>query len=239
MFKAKRSWYVVIVALMVTTASTRSAYAQWAVIDVGAIAQLVQQVATMADQLSTARNQLTQAQRQFSAMTGGRGMEQLLSGSVRNYLPADWDELSAAVNQVSSAYHALSSGVQDMIAMNAVLTPQQVAALSPPQRAQLDAARKTAAMLQVTAREALSATSDRFASIQHLIDAIPSASDQKGVLDLQARISAEQGMLANEQTKLQVLYQAAQAEELSRQQRVREQGVNDVGSLRRLPAMGL
>lgn len=239
MFKAKRYWYVVIVALMVTTATMRSAYAQWAVIDVGAIAQLVQQVATMADQLSTARNQLTQAQREFSAMTGGRGMEQLLSGSVRNYLPADWNELSAAVNQVSSAYHALSSGVQDMMTMNAVLTPQQVAALSPTQRAQLDSARKTAAMLQVTAREALSATSDRFASIQHLIDAIPSASDQKGVLDLQARISAEQGMLANEQTKLQVLYQAAQAEELSRQQRVREQGVNDVGSLRRLPAMGL
>jgi type IV secretion system protein VirB5 len=38
---------------------------------------------------------------------------------------------------------------------------------------------------------------------------------------------------------LQVLYQAAQAEELARQQRIREQAVNDVGSLRRLPAMGL
>lgn len=239
MCKVKVLCCSVVVTMTLATTSIRSAYAQWAVIDVGAIAQLVQQVSTMAEQLSTAQNHLRQAQQEFEAMTGGRGMEQLLSGTVRNYLPADWNELNAAVNQTSGAYHALSSGVQDMMAMNAVLTPQQIAALSPVQRSQLEAARKTAAMLQVTAREALSATSDRFASIQHLIDAIPSASDQKGILDLQARISAEQGMLANEQTKLQVLHQAAQAEELARQQRVREQGVNDVGSLRRLPAMGL
>src|SRR6267154_2412727 len=52
--------------------------AQFAVIDVGAIAQMIEQVATMADQLSTARNHLRQAQQEFQAMTGGRGMEQLL-----------------------------------------------------------------------------------------------------------------------------------------------------------------
>jgi len=46
-------------------------------------------------------------------------------------------------------------------------------------------------------------------------------------------------MLANEQTKLQVLYQAAQAEELAREQRMREQAISDIGSLRTLPPMGL
>ena len=58
-------------------------------------------------------------------------------------------------------------------------------------------------------------------------------------MDLQARIAAEQGMLANEQTKLQVLHQAAQAEEWARVQRAREQAIADIGSLRSLPAMGL
>lgn len=227
---------VVSVALL---ALQTSVHAQWAVIDVGAIAQLVRQVTTMANQLTTAQNQLRQAQQEFQAMTGGRGMERLLSGTVRNYLPANWTQLNAAVNQVSGAYQALSAGVQQMITVNAVLSPQQLALLSPTQRTQLEAARRTAAMLQVTSREALTATSDRFAAIQQLIDAIPGAGDQKAILDLQARISAEQGMLANEQTKLQVLYQTAQAEELARVQRLREQAVNDVGSLRRLPAMGL
>jgi type IV secretion system protein VirB5 len=216
-----------------------NANAQWAVIDVGAIAELVEEVATMADQLSTAQNHLRQAQQEFQSMTGGRGMERLLSGTTRNYLPSDWTELDAAVRQVSGSYQALSSGVQDMINANAVLTPQQVAALSQAEREKLEQARRTAAMLQVTARQALANTSSRFTSIQQLIDAIPGAQDQKAILDLQARISAEQGMLANEQTKLQVLYQVAQAEELARQQRTREQAVSDVGSLRQLPAMGL
>jgi len=214
-------------------------FAQWAVIDVGTIAQLIEQVAKMEQQLVTARNQLLQAQQQFQSMTGTRGMERLLSGTVRNYLPSDWAELDAAVRATSTAYHALSSAVQEMVETNAVLTPSRVAALSPSERTQLEAARRTAAMLQATSRQALDATSRRFASIQQLIDAIPGARDQKAILDLQARISAEQGMLANEQTKLQVLYQAAQAEEMARQQRAREQAISDIGSLRNLPVMGL
>jgi type IV secretion system protein VirB5 len=46
-------------------------------------------------------------------------------------------------------------------------------------------------------------------------------------------------MLLNENTKLQVLYQAAQAEEWARHQREREQGLAGIGSLRELPPMGL
>ena len=96
-----------------------------------------------------------------------------------------------------------------------------------------------AALLQATSRAALANSSDRFASLQQLIGAIGSATDQKGALDLSARIAAEQGMLQNESTKLQVLYQIAQSEEWARAQRVREQALTDQGSLRQLPAMGL
>ena len=85
----------------------------------------------------------------------------------------------------------------------------------------------------------LAATSARFAGIQELINAIPAAEDQKAILDLQARISAEQGMLANDQTKINVLFQSAQAEEWARKQRIREQAIAGIGSLRRLPRMGL
>ncbi|MDQ2655171.1 MAG: type IV secretion system family protein [Chloroflexota bacterium] len=210
-----------------------------AVVDVRAIAQLRQQLSTMSQQLSTARNQLTQAQRAFEAMTGGRGMEHLLSGTVRNYLPPDWTQLDAAIRQGVSSYHALAADLQATMQGNAVLSAQQIALMSPVEREQVEAARRSAAMLQVTARQALSATSNRFSAIQQLIDAIPRAQDPKAIMDLQARIAAEQGMLANEQTKLQVLYQAAQAEEWARVQRAREQGIAHIGSLRGLPAMGL
>ena len=89
------------------------------------------------------------------------------------------------------------------------------------------------------ARAALQNSSDRFASLQQLITAIGTAVDQKGALDLTARIAAEQGMLQNEGTKLQSLYQVAQSQEWARAQRAREQAIADQGSLRNLPAMGL
>lgn len=215
------------------------ANAQWAVVDVGAIAQLVQQVNTMRQQLETTRDQLQQARDTLDSMRGGRGMEQLLAGTARNYLPSDWQQLAAVLDQASAGYGALGAELQRLISVNAILTPQQIAALSPAERSQLEAARRSAALLQSLTREALSATSRRFDSIQQLIDAIPQASDQKAILDLQARIQAEQGMLQNEATKLGVLYQTAQAEEWARKQRVREQAIASIGSLRDLPPLGL
>lgn len=227
-----------VVGLVLAAAVAPAAQAM-AVVDVRAIAQLKQQLSTMGKQLTTAKDQLTQAKQAFESMNGGRGMERLLSSTVRNYLPADWAELDSAIRRGVSSYQALASDVQAAINGNAVLGAQQLAGLSATERDHLEGARRSAAMLQVTARQALSTTSNRFASIQQLIDAIPRAQDPKAIMDLQARIAAEQGMLANEQTKLQVLYQAAQAEEWARVQRAREQGIADIGSLRSLPAMGL
>lgn len=213
--------------------------AQWAVIDVGAIAQLVEQIATMYQQLETARSTLRQAEQQYRATTGGRGMERLLSGTDRNYLPANWAQLEAAVQRADGTYRVLGARLQAILNDNALLSEERIAALTPLERDQLQAARRTAAMFQATSRKALETTSGRFQALQQLVDAIPAAQDQKAILDLQARISAEQAMLANEQTKLNVLQQIAQAEEMARKQRLREQALADIGSLRRLPPMGL
>ena len=226
-------------ACLLLAAGAPAIRAQWAVIDVGAIAQLVEQVAAMYQQLETARNTLRQAEQQYRAMTGGRGMNRLLSGTDRNYLPANWAQLEAAVERADGAYRALGTRLQAIVNDNALLSEERVASLSPMEREQLQAARRTAAMFQATSRQALETTSGRFQALQQLVDAIPAAQDQKAILDLQARIAAEQAMLANEQTKLNVLHQIAQAEELARRQRLREQALADIGSLRRLPPIGL
>ena len=207
----------------------RGAYAQWAVVDVGAIAQLVQQVQLMEQELQTAQNDLSQARAAYQSTTGSRGMQNLLSGTVRNYLSPTWPQLSTL----------LAGPIQAQINANAVLTASQVAALSSAEQQQLTSARENAALLEVATQEAYATTSSRFASIQQLIDAIPTATDQKGILDLQARIEAEQGMLRNDATKLNLLYQAAQAQEWARRQSVREQAVAGVGNLRNLPALQL
>ena len=198
------------------------AQAQWAVVDVSAIAQLMQQAETLNQALTTARGQLSQAQQQFQAITGTRGMQSLLSGTVRNYLPSDMTDLSAALTQVNTGNAGLSTAIQAALRANAVLTPQQLAALPADQQARIAAWRSTVALLQGITDSALSNSSSRFGAIQQLISAIGTATDQKGALDLQARIGAEAGMLQNEQTKLQSLYQAAQAQQWANAQQDRE-----------------
>jgi len=216
--------------LAASMAIAPAARAQWAVIDVPAIAQLVQEVQTMQQQLATAREQLQSAQQALQVMTGDRGMARLLAGTTRNYLPSDWTQVTSVLQgQRSTAYAALAADVQSTIVANAVLSPQRLATLSPADQRQIQAARQWSAMQQALAREALANTSDRFASIQRLIAAISTAGDQKAILDLQARISAELGMLQNEQTKNQVLYRATQAQETVMRQQAREYVIDGQG----------
>jgi type IV secretion system protein VirB5 len=215
------------------------ARAQWAVVDVGAIAQLVEQISYWKQQIEGMTNQLNQLRTSYDSMTGTRGMERLLSGTVRNYLPADWAALANTLEDMSGAYSALSLNLRGTINDNAILTQAELARLSPAARAEIERERRLAAMNQVMARQALATTSQRFASVQQLIDAIPGATDPKAVFDLQARIAAEQAMLQNEQTKLQMLNQTLMGEELARKQRIREQAIADIGSFQDLPPLEL
>jgi type IV secretion system protein VirB5 len=197
------------------------ARAQWAVIDVQAIAQLMQQVQTMQQQLLVAQSQLQQARQELGSITGQRGMQMLLSGIDRNYLPTSISQLTSAL-QGGGAYPFLARDVRSLMISNAVLTPAQLAALAPADRSQIVAARQSAALRQSIAQEALGNSSNRFATLQTLIAAIGGAKDQKAILELEARMSAELGMLQNEQTKLQVLAQTMQAQDAANASRERE-----------------
>ena len=209
-----------VVMSILSFAAARSAHAQWAVVDAPAIVQLVQEVKTMEEEVQTARNQLTQAQQALESMTGDRGMELLLSGVTRNYLPTSWTQLTGAMQGAVGGYSALASDVRAAIAANTVLSPQQLSMLAPADQ-QLIAAGRQAGALQ----QALANVSGRFSAIQSLVGAIGTATDQKGVLDLQARISAELGMLQNEQTKVQILRDATQAQDAVLRQQQREQAI--------------
>jgi type IV secretion system protein VirB5 len=234
-----KSWTGLLVIGLLSLTAVRPANAQFAVIDVASIMQLVQEVQELQQQVATAQSQLQQAQSEYAAITGNRGMQNLLSGTVRNYLPTDWAQLSQAMSGSSGSFPALAASISSLEQTNAVLTPAQIAALSPSERAQLAAARQNPALLAATARAALSNASARFAALQGLISTIGVSTDQKASLDLTARITAEQAMLQNEATKLQMLYQVAESQEWARTQNAREQAIADQGSLRTLPAMGL
>jgi type IV secretion system protein VirB5 len=218
-----------IAGLVLSVTLVPAAHAQWAVIDVPAIAQLVQEVQTMQQQLQTARDQLQSAQQALQAMQGDRGMAQILAGTPRNYLPSNWGQVMSVLQTQGSSYPALSADLRSVIKAGAVLSPQMLAALSAADQQQIQAARQSTALQQALAHEALANASGRFAGIQSLINAISSAGDQKAILDLQARISAELGMLQNEQTKTQVLYQATQAQDSALRQLAAERVIEQQG----------
>ena len=238
-FRFSSSFPFAVLCLAWAGLGARPAVAIIPVIDASALAQLATQLQTMEDQLLTARDELTESQSTLQSMSGDRGMENLLSHTARNYLPSDWTQLAAALNHTGSAYGALEREVQELVRQNGVLTDAERSSLTPALRELLDTGRQNAAGLEALSRQALANTSQRFAAIQQLIQAIGTATDQKAILDLQARVGAESGMLENEASKLQTLYRITDAEERARTQRVREYAFVDIGSLRALPAMGL
>jgi type IV secretion system protein VirB5 len=220
-----RALFAIVIASIVAISPAR---AQWAVIDAPAIVQLIQEVQTAAQQLATARNQLLQAQQALQTMTGDRGMEQLLGTTVRNYLPTDWSQVSSVL-QGGSGYGALSADMQSIMNANSVLSSQRLATLPVNGQQLIQAQRQWGAMQQALAHQALANASSRFAAIQILVSSIASAADQKAILDLQARINAELGMLQNEQSKNQSLNQSALAQESSLRQQAREQVLDGHG----------
>jgi type IV secretion system protein VirB5 len=217
-----RVWLAGVLASLLLAPVAR---AQFAVIDVASVAQLVQQAQTLVQQLESARAQVLQAEAQYQAMTGSRGMQSLLNGTVRNYLPMNASQVSSVLQGGSGGSSVLAASFQSNLSANAVLSGPQLAMLSADERSHIVSARNSVALLQAMAQDALANSSSRFPALQQLIDAIPSAQDQKGILDLQARIGAEQGMLQNEQTKLQVLYQVALSQQWTTQEQAREQVV--------------
>ncbi len=226
MFMHKIHPWVVLGALAAVMPTAR---AQVAVIDVAALTQLLSEVQSLEQQVATARSQLTQAQVEYQSITGNRGMQLLLAGTVRNYLPQNWATVQGAAQGALGTFPALTGDVTRASAALAVLSGQQLAAMPPAAAQTVRAERQSAALLQALSHEALANSSSRFVALQQLVSTIGAASDQKAILELQARIGAEQGMLQNEHNKLQDLYQAALADQLANTERVHELSVAGQG----------
>ena len=212
------------VALLASLLWTPQAHAQWAVIDVAAVQQLVSQISYWQQQIQAMQREYSQLQATHGALTGSRGMQALLpmSDAQRNYLPRDWAGVAQVLAGQSAQYSALAAAVEAGVRSRAVLDPARLARMTAAERASVEESRRAAMGLAVLTQEAYAQAGERFASLAQLVQAIGSATDAKGIADLQGRIAAEQAMLDNEQAKLAVLAQAADAAREVREQQRRE-----------------
>jgi len=216
-------WGVIVGCVMVMP----PAHAQWAVIDVASIQQLMVQIEYWKRQIEGMQAHLDQLKQTHAALTGDRGMQSLLptSETQRNYLPPDWAEMLKVLDGTSGTYGNLSAAVKAGIDARKVLSDARLAELGAPERDSLLKARQAAAGAAVTAQQAYTNAGQRFEALQELVNAIGDAADAKAIADLEARIAAEEAMLGNEQAKLATLYQASQAEQWAQAQELREAAI--------------
>ena len=219
-------------AVMLGLGVAPAAHAQMAVIDVAAIKQLVAQINYWKQQIDAMKKELDQLQKTHAALTGPRGMQALLplNDLQRNYLPKDWAGVAAVLDGTSAQYGALAAAVEQGVAQRAVLTADRLAAMTDGERASIEQARRSSVGMAVMTREAYREAGARFASLAQLVQAIGQASDAKAIADLQGRIAAEQAMLENEQAKLAVLAQMAEAERQVRDLELRELAIDGHGT---------
>lgn len=191
------------------------------VIDASNLAQQIQQVVSWGQQLQQMAAQLQQMQATFNSLNGVRGMANLANDvNARKYLPPDWQQTMNLMNNNGGQYAGISGSIA-AIKTAAKITDIADTGLDPNSAAgkAFQASQNQAALNRALGEEGYRQASLRIDSIQQLLDKVNNAPDQKDMLDLQARIQAEQAMLQNEQIKLSLMTQLQQAQrDLARQQ---------------------
>jgi len=191
-------------AVVLALSMGHAAHAGIPVIDAANLVQAVQQVTAWAQQYQQMVQQFQQMQQQYQSLNGARGMGSLVNNpALRQYLPADYQTIlsNGYGNSASIRAGAKVFGI-DQTGLDANSASARA----------FEANANQAALNRATAEDGYKQASQRFADIQVLLDKVNAAPDAKDVADLQARIQAEQVMMQNENTKLLMLGQLAQAQ---------------------------
>lgn len=153
--------------------------------DPGAVAQraqnFVQQMAEYAKQLTQMKNQYEQQVKQFKAMTGSRGLGNILQDAVKDQVPSEWSAIYKGAKDIDYK-SVINSKTYDAKAADraTVQSYQEMQKVFDNMQKQLD-------------------------NLTGLMNQINMTQDVKAAADLQNRIAVEQAKIANNQTKLDML----------------------------------
>jgi len=210
------SW---LAATCIGLCATTSARAQGIpVIDIANLIQTIQQVINDITKIENQVQQITQLQNQLASINGMRNLGNVFNSlGLHNYVPA---EVFTAINAVdNSGYGALTTtgkALRDAVMVYNCLD------LAGPARTRCQAALAQPYQQKGLLQDAMAAAAGRLTQIQSLMGQINATSDQKAILELQARLSAENAMLAHETSQIQMLRGMADSEERIARSRDRE-----------------
>lgn len=202
-------------------ASVAPARAQMVVHDPLNYASLIQQAQTALNQLNELKTQVGEAQKLYAGFNSLSHVNRLATGLASPALRAFVPDIDAYISAAKGDLGALGE-----IGPKAVALRQAArlftAPTDDPIGQDLERAGDRAARDLALGQEAASVGASRLSGLQDLTAALDTAPNARAVMDLQARISAEQAMTANDQMRLQGLAMAQQAEARMQAQRDRE-----------------
>ena len=216
--------FSVSIVLAAGIAMSSAAFAQIPVTDGASIANSIQQqietIAKWKMQYDQMTSQINQMKQQYESLTGSRNLGQILNNAaLRDYLPNDWQGVYDAVK--SGGYSGLSGRAQSIYEANKAFDACMVFKLVD-QRTACEAQAVKGAQDKAFALDAYDKAKSRLIQIDQLMAKINDTPDPKAIAELQGRIAAEQAMIQNEQTKLQMYQMVAAAEDRLQEQRQRE-----------------
>ena len=212
--------------LVAGTLGTGNAHAQGIpVMDIANLIQTLLQVLNDITEIENQVQQITQLESQVRSINGVRNLGTVLNNPMlRNYVPAEAYTYLNAVN--TSGYSGLNGTARALRDVGMVYNCLDLAGTA---RTGCQAALAQPYQQKGLLQDAMRAAAGRLTQINSLMDQINATSDQKAVQEIQARIGAENALLAHEVSQLQMLQGMADSEERIARSRERERQYQMLG----------
>jgi type IV secretion system protein VirB5 len=188
------------------------------VIDIANLVQTIQQVLNDVTKIENQVQQISTLEGQLDSMTGTRSLGTVLnSPALQNYVPAMAYTSLNAVD--ASGYAGLGATAKSLRDATMVYNCLDLAGTA---RTRCQASLAQPYQQKGLLQDAMHSASGRLAQINALMGRIDSTGDQKAVLEIQARIAAENALLGHEMSQIQMLQAMADSEERIARSRDRE-----------------
>jgi type IV secretion system protein VirB5 len=207
------------------TVGGTSAHAGIPVIDVAALVQAVLEVmnslteiGNQVTQIEQLTAQVRQMEQQYQSISGARNLGDIMNNpALQNYIPSDATRVISGIQ--SGGYSGLSGSARGLRDAQMTYNCMDLSGTSRTQcQSQLALPYQQKAFMQ----DGMDAARGRIAQIQSLMRQVSSSPDEKSVLELQSRITAENALLQHEQTQINLARGAAEAEYRIAESRARE-----------------
>ncbi|WP_027967760.1 type IV secretion system protein [Halomonas halocynthiae] len=177
------------------------------VIDVSSLTQQILQVQHMLTQIEQLKSQLETANKELDSMSGVRGLGNVIDSAYDTAVNVDPSQVLSDAGIRVANEHGLTGDVADLY----------------------DSGNQNTATWLGQSQKSLEQAQERFSELTGLVAEVNNSPDQKDILDLQARIGAEQVMLQNEMAKLSMFRSQAEANQALHAQRVQQMRVASSG----------